>query len=252
MAHPLLFSVMAKGRLPLLAELALRSSTTGWLAAFYGALYICAAGDLKATGSLWIFGWPFAALLLAASAAHAWLGGIGVSAGLPSPIGWVRTTNAVVAETARGESVDEAALALTLLRLPVLPLANTVCCSGLSLLVVVAMAGLEWCVGGALRNVGPILAGGVIAILLYAAATFTVCEMLVAEPCRRVRRVGFERGLDPYAGPTVDTWVRVVVLAAPTVLALAVALQLAKASALPFCGCNISPERLEWVCEISK
>ncbi len=232
MAQPLLFSAMAKGRLPLLAELALRSSTTGWLAAFYGALYICAASDLHASGSLWIFGWPFAALLLGATALHAWLGGIGDAIGVPSPFSWVRTTNAVVTDTAREVPVDEGSLALALARLPAVPLAHTLWCSGLSLLVVVAMAVLEWRVGGGTRNVGPICVGGVIATLLYAAATFTACEMLIGEPCRRVRRVGFERGLDPYTGPTVDTWVRVVVLVAPTVLALAVALRLTPT--LPF------------------
>jgi signal transduction histidine kinase len=237
MAQPLLFSVMAKGRLPLLAELALRSSSTGWLAAFYGALYICASTDLRASGSLWIFGWPFAAMLVAATAIHAWFGGIGEPIGMPSPFAWVRTINAVVRDVS-GESpvteVDDTSLVLTLARLPAVPLAHTLWCSGLSILVCLATAGLEWRVGAGTRNVGPIIVGGVIATLLYAAATFTACEMLVADACRRVRRVGFDAGLDPYTGPTVDTWVRVIVLVAPTVLALAVALQLTQAPALPF------------------
>jgi len=233
MAQPLLFSVMAKGRLPLLAELALRSSTTGWLAAFYGALYICAATDLRASGSLWIFGWPFAAMLLAATALHGWFGGMGEAIGVPSPFAWVRTVNRVVTGTAAGTPVGEEALTLALARLPAVPLAHTLWCSCLSMLVVLGVAGLEWRFGAGTRNVAPIFVGGVIATLLYAAATFIVCEMLLADVCRRVRRAGFERGLDPYTGPTVDTWVRVVVLVAPTVLALAVALQLTRAPALP-------------------
>ena len=217
---------MPKVRVPLLAQLALLSSTTGWVAAFYGALYICAAGDLRATGSLWIFGWPFAALLLTASVAHGWLAGGGATLELRSPFGWVRTTNAVVSATESGALIEDTAIALAVARLPWVPVAHTLWCSFLSALVVITMAAVEWCVSGGTRNVGAIVTGGAIATLLYAATTFTVCELLVGEHCQRVRLAAFVRGLDPYVGPSVDTWVRVVILAAPTVVALTVAMRL--------------------------
>ncbi len=220
-------------RVPLLTGFALRSSATGWLAAFYGALYICAAGDLRATSTLWIFGWPFAAMLLAASAAHAWLAGGGETIGMRSPLAWVRTTNHTVAALARDADVDDDALTVAIARLPAAPIAHTVWCSALSAAVVVGMAVVEWRASGTTRNVGAIVAGGTIAMLLYAAATFTLCELLVSAHCHRVRRAGVRRGLDPYTGPTVDTWMRVVVLVAPTVLALAVALRLTMSPTLP-------------------
>ncbi len=236
MAHALLFSDVtspSRSRLPLLTDFALRSSATGWIAAFYGALYICAAGDLRATQTLWIFGWPFAAMLGAATAAHAWLAGGGGVLGLASPLRWVRTTNVTVARLGAGEAVDDDALAVAIARLPAVPIAHTMWCSALSAAVVAGMALLEWRVSGTTRNVSAIMAGGAIAMLLYGAATFTVCELLVGPHCHRVRRAGVGRGLDPYAGPTVDTWMRVVVLVSPTVLALAVALRLTMSEALP-------------------
>ncbi|MBI3770792.1 MAG: PAS domain S-box protein [Deltaproteobacteria bacterium] len=216
---------MRKLRVPLLAQLALLSSATGWIAAFYGAVYICAAGDLRATGSLWIFGGPFAALLLAATAAHAWLAGGGAVVGLRSPLAWVRTTNAVVSAIDGGEPVSDADVALAVTRVPWVPVTHTRWCSLLSAAVVVAMAAIEWRVSGGTRNVGAIVAGGTIATLLYAATTFTVCELLVGEHCQRLRGTAFARGLDPYVGPSIDTWVRVVVLTAPTVVALTVAMR---------------------------
>lgn len=235
MAHALLCRDVTSSQppVPLLTAFALRSSATGWLAAFYGALYIGAAGDLRATETLWIFGWPFASMLLAATAVHAWLAGGGAPAGAPSPFAWVRCTNATVAAVTRNETVADAELAVAIARLPGAPVAHALWCSCLSAAVVVGMAALEWRVSGTTRNVGAIVTGGAIAMLLYAAATFTVCELLVGEHCQRVRRAGFARGLDPYTGPTVHTWTRVVVIAAPTVLALAVALRLTMSPALP-------------------
>jgi len=56
-----------------LVQIVLRSAVTGWIAAFYGALYIYAKADFATTGSLWIFGWPFCALLALATLAHLWL-----------------------------------------------------------------------------------------------------------------------------------------------------------------------------------
>src|SRR5206468_7273656 len=48
----------------------LASTATAWPAAGYGALVIGIAGDLHATGTLWIFGWPFLVLLAVATVLH--------------------------------------------------------------------------------------------------------------------------------------------------------------------------------------
>ena len=87
--------------------------------------------------------------------------------------------------------------------LPWAPVMHATWCISLAGLVVVAIAALERSASGSMRNVGPILTGGTITMLLYGASTFTICELLVSEPCRDLRLAGVERGLDPYRGPTV-------------------------------------------------
>jgi len=224
---------MVKLRLPFQARLALASSATGWAAAVYGALYIYAAGDFRASGSLWIFGWPFGAMLLAATAAHFLLAGGGARFGIPSPSRAVTCTNRVIAATPRLEDTSEKDLATALAALPWAPVMHAAWCMSLAGLVVVTIAALERSATGTMRNVGPILTGGTITTLLYGGSAFTICELLVSKPCWDLRLAGVERGLDPYRGPTVDTWVRVTMLASPTVFALAVALRLTAAPELP-------------------
>lgn len=50
---------------PYSVSLAMATIAAAWPAAGYGALVIWTAGDFTATGSLWIFGWPFLVELLA-------------------------------------------------------------------------------------------------------------------------------------------------------------------------------------------
>src|SRR4051794_23974250 len=211
-------------RVPFLASVALASASAGWIAALYGALYIIAAADLRTTGTLWIFGWPFAVALVAATLVHVWVAGAGASLGVPSPFRWVQTVNVLVAsEAARG---DDAALAGGLARLAGIPVADAVVAMALALPVVFVMAALELVASGSTRNVMPIVTGGLIATLLYGASTFTLVELLVSHPVRTLRLAAAQRGLDPYPGRSVGTWVRVLTFAAPTVLALVVALRL--------------------------
>jgi PAS domain S-box-containing protein len=75
--------------------------------------------------------------------------------------------------------------------------------------------------------VGPILNGGAIATLLYGTTNFTVSDLLVSRRCQRLRLAAIRQQLDPYRGPTLQTWVRVATLTAPTVLALVVVQRLA-------------------------
>jgi PAS domain S-box-containing protein len=209
-------------RLPAsLVEIVLRSAITGWIAALYGALYIYAKADFAATGTLWLFTWPFFLLLTAATLVHLILVGAG-GARLPSPAPWVADLNRVLASSDPAE-LPPPLLTTALVRLPSFPAVDAICAALVAALVVFAMGALEWWVSGSTRNVEPVLVGGLIATVLYAAMSFTVTEMLVNRPCQRFRLAAARLGLDPYVGPTLATPVRIVTLATPTVLALLVA-----------------------------
>src|SRR6185369_658025 len=79
-----------------LVEIVLRSAITGWIAALYGALYIWARADFAATGTLWLFTWPFCLLLALATCGHLWAVGAG-GRRFPSPVRWVSELNRVLA-----------------------------------------------------------------------------------------------------------------------------------------------------------
>lgn len=204
-----------------LVEIVLRSAITGWIAALYGALYIYARADFAATGTLWLFTWPFFLLLALATLAHLWLVGAGNDR-LPSPVPWVGALNRVLAAPAP-DHLERDDLHLALVRLPGFPAIDAAWGSLCAGSVVVEMALLEWLVADTTRNLEPILVGGLIAVVLYSAMSFTVTEMLVNRPCQRLRLAAWRVGLDPYVGPTVATPVRIATLAIPTVLALVVA-----------------------------
>ena len=223
---------MPKMRLPPVARIVVQTAPAGWLAAIYGGLYIYATADFGTTGTFWILGWPFLAALVAATVAHLLLAGAGAPA-LPSPIGWVNDVNAVLDPEGRPEVAPRAVFERALACLPSMPAASAVCAVLLSGAVVAYMAAVEWLAAGGGRNVGPILVAGLIAVLLYGATTFTLTELLLARPCQRLRLAAVRRDLEPYAGATVDTRVRVAILAAPAVLALLVAPRLA-ASVAPY------------------
>jgi len=217
-------------RLPAsLVEIVLRSATTGWVAAFYGALYIYAKADFAATGTLWLFGGPFVALLAGATLVHLVLVGEG-GVRLPSPAGWVADLNRVLASR-EPEALPPSLLATALVRLPSFPAIDALWAASVAGLVVGVMGVLEWWVSGSTRNVAPVLVGGFIATVLYAAMSFTVTELLVNRPCQRLRLAAARLGLDPYVGPTLATPVRIATLATPTVLALLVAPPLVHARA---------------------
>jgi PAS domain S-box-containing protein len=218
--------VEIRPRLAFLAEVALVAAGTGWVAALYGALYIYATADFTSTGSFWVFGWPFLLALLLATATNLFLAGAGRQL-LPSPLGWVNAINRLMAVEGSPENAPVEDLPQALVRLPLFPTVNCLFAMGLASLVTAAMVGLEWMVAGTTRNVGPVLFGGTIATLTYGATNFAVSDLLVGRRCARLRLAGVRRGLDPYAGPTIHTWVRVVTLAAPTVLALMIASRLA-------------------------
>lgn len=209
-----------------LAQAALVAAATGWIAALYGALYIYAAADFTSTGSFWIFGWPFLLALLVATGVNLFVAGAG-GRRLPSPLRWVNAINRLLESEASPEdaSVDELRWALA--RLPLFPIVNCICAMLLGVVVTAWMVGLEWLVAGTMRNVGPISFAGTIATLTYGATNFAVGDLLVARRCARLRLAGVRRGIDPYAGPAIHTWARVITLAAPTVLALMIASRLA-------------------------
>jgi len=204
-----------------LVEIVQRSAITGWIAALYGALYIYARADFAATGTLWLFTWPFFVLLALATLAHLWLVGAGGDR-VPSPARWVGELNRVLAEP-DPERVAPDRLHVALVRLPGFPAIDALWGSLCAGSVVVAMGLLEWLVADATRNLEPILVGGLIAVVLYSAMSFTVTEMLVNRPCQRLRLAASRMGLEPYVGPTLATPVRIATLAIPTVLALVVA-----------------------------
>jgi PAS domain S-box-containing protein len=209
-------------RLPAsLVGIVLRSAITGWIAALYGALYIYAKADFGYTGTLWLFTWPFCVILAFATLAHLVLVGVG-GRWVPSPVDWVREVNRVLA-TREPEELSPETLTAALVRMPGFPAVDAMWSALAAGIVVLLMGLLEWQVAGSTRNVEPVLVGGLIATVLYAAMSFTVTEMLVHRPCQRLRLAAARVGLDPYVGPTLATPVRIVTLATPTILALVVA-----------------------------
>lgn len=210
-----------------LVEIVLRSAITGWIAALYGALYIYAKADFAATGTLWLFTWPFFVVLALATFAHLLLVGVGTPR-LPSPLGWARTLNVALASR-EPETLPRTTLAEALVALPRFPAVDGVWAAVLAGAVVVVMALLEWWLARSTRNLEPILVGGLIATVLYSAMSFTMTEMLVHRPCQRLRLAAASVGLDPYVGPSLPTSVRILTLATPTVLALIVAPPLVQA-----------------------
>jgi PAS domain S-box-containing protein len=213
---------MPKVQLSPTASIVVRTACAGWVAAIYGALYIYATADFASTGSLWIFGWPFVAALVVATVIHLLLAGM-LWPWLPSPVGWVNDVNVLCAPQGRPETAAAPTLERVLRWLPAAPKVEGAFTMVLAVAVVLYMAVLEWVCGGSLRNVGPVLIGGLIATLLYGTTTFTLTELLIAKPCQRLRLAAVRRDLDPYPGVTVSTRMRVAILAAPTFLALLVA-----------------------------
>src|SRR5262249_30589783 len=156
--------------------------------------------DFAATGSLWIFGWPFVVALSIATLVHVVLVG-GGGTRLPSPVPWVNVVNRVLAAETVIERQPPEAITTALVRLPSFPACDAMWATVVATAVVITMGLLEWSVGGSTRNVEPVVVGGLIATVLYGAMSFTVTEMLVSVPCQRLRLAAARAGLDPYVGP---------------------------------------------------
>jgi PAS domain S-box-containing protein len=104
---------------------------------------------------------------------------------------------------------------------------NAAVSMSLAFMVVAAMTLLEWWFAGGTRNFGAIIAGGLIATLLYGNTNFAVGDLLMRPHIQRLRIAASARGLDPYEGASVNTWLRISSAAIPTILALLVASRLA-------------------------
>ena len=208
-------------RLPFTVRIGLATSATAWPAAGYGALTIVVAGDLHATGTTWIFGWPFLLLLGAATLIHA-LAATG-RFGYRS----LATLNQLLASPRTLAARPPATLREVLAALVRFPVWNAWLSGALAMNVVIAAAGLErLAVGGPSPNTGVIVRAGLYATLLYSAASMALGELLVRPVCRDLRRAAHQAGVDPYDGYVVPPWRRVSAAMLPTLVALLVATEI--------------------------
>lgn len=214
-------------RWPWASLIALATTATAWPAAGYGALLIWAAGDLAGTGTLWIFGWPFLGELLVANALHLLAVGAGARFGIP-PL--FRSLGALDEAAARRDdlgALDPATLRTALHAAARFPVWDVAIGLVLSLLVVVASAGLEWWVAGpASPNVWVIVRGGCYATALYVTAGLALSELLTRPVCRDLRRAAAAAGLECYDGFVIGGAWRIAMTVVPTITALLVATEI--------------------------
>jgi PAS domain S-box-containing protein len=220
--------VRASPAIPYTCRVALATSAAGWPAAGYGALAIAVAGDFVSTGSAWIFGLPFIALLVVATLLHLLVMGLGSAAGLPALHPGMRALDRALDPRGRPQpcsTEDLIRAADAIARLPVWDLVGT---SVLSLAVVVGCELLELAVAGpGSPNFGVIARGGLIACAIYQSAGLILAELVVRPGCRALRREALQRGIT--LGPTFVIARRYRVLAAivPPVASLALAVEIA-------------------------
>ena len=203
----------------------LLTAATAWPAAGYGALTITEAGRLVDAGTVWVFGWPFVALLLVATMMAQLALGLGEPIGVPPVLPAIGALNRVLADAAPNpRDVGELRAALrAAVRFPV-----WIACIGLVLClpVIFGVAALEYRAAPAgLDSFWVIVRGGVHASLLYGAAAFALAELLVRPACRTLRRLAAERGLDVDDGFVVPVTWRIAGMAMPTVVAIMVAIE---------------------------
>ncbi len=212
-------------RWPFAPLVGLLTAATAWPAAGYGALTITEAGRLLEAGTVWVFGWPFVALLLVATMLAQLALGLGEPIGVPPILPAIGALNRVLANPAPNPT-DVAELRSALraaVRFPV-----WMACIGLGLCVpvIVGTAAIEYRAAPAgLDSFWVIVRGGIHASLLYGAAAFALAELLVRPACRALRRLAAERGLDMDDGFVVPVTWRIAGMAMPTVVAIMVAIE---------------------------
>jgi PAS domain S-box-containing protein len=212
-------------RWPWAGLVSLASTATAWPAAGYGALVIGVAGDLHATGTLWIFGWPFLVLLAVATVLHQLAFGAGARWGIPAMFPGVQALDRAV--RLGDAALDRATLTAALPAVVRFPGWNAATGLVLALLVTVGCAVCEH-IAAAPRpgNTWVILRGGLYATALYTAASVALTELLTRPAARRLRRIAADLGLEPYDGYVVRRGWRIAAMVAPTVVALLVAAEI--------------------------
>jgi PAS domain S-box-containing protein len=213
------------GRVPYASRMALAAIATAWPAAGYGALVIWLAGDLARHGTLWIFGWPFVALLAAATAMHLAAVGGGARFGVPPLFRNLAVLDRAVDADAR--ALDAATLRAALGAATRFPLWDAGLGVVLALGVTAACAALARAWGdGASGDVAVIVRGGLYATALHGAAGLALAEILVRPTCRTLRRAAADAGIDPYEGFALGGAWRIATLVVPIVVALLVAAEI--------------------------
>ena len=216
---------LAGRRWPYAPLVALLTAATAWPAAGYGALTITEAGRLLDAGTVWVFGWPFIGQLLLATLAAQLTMGLGARLGIPPVSPAIDALNRVMSQPVPAPAdIDELRAALrAAVRLPV-----WIASMGLLLCipVILGTAVLEYLAAPAgLSSFWVIVRGGIHASLLYGGAAFLLGELLVRPACRTLRRLALESGLDMDEGFVVPLFWRIATMAAPTVVAIMVAIE---------------------------
>jgi PAS domain S-box-containing protein len=211
---------------PRASTIAFFTSLSAWPAAAYGALVIWAAGDFAASHTLWIFGWPFFLELLAASLLHR----LAVGAGERWGVGpFVPNINAFdhVAEPGLPRDARAAHLERSLRAAERFPIWNVAIGLGLSAVVVIMSATLEWLAAGANpANTWVIVRGGCYAVALYGVASLALGEWLTRPICRGLRLRTAAVGVERYGDVTLNRAGRIAVMLVPTLTALLVAVEI--------------------------
>ncbi len=210
--------------------IALVTSLSAWPAAAYGALVVCVAGDFRASGTLWIFGWPFLLELLIASALHLLAVGAGARLGLPSPVRGIDAFDRPIDSVELSPAAHHERLSHALRAAERFPIVNGAIGMVISVLVVLATAVVEQvCSRPGAANTWVIVRGGVYAIALYAPANLALGEWLARPICRNLRVAAAATDIERYGSATLSRSGRLALLAVPTLVALGVAVELGAA-----------------------
>lgn len=220
----------ARQQIPFSAALALVTLTTAWPAAGYGALVIWVAGDFAATDSYWVFGWPFALMLLSATVSHLLLLGLGPSALMLPMLRRMPFFHAAGNYTAQLDKLDARAVGTLLHAVARLPLINACVGGVLATAVVIAAVLTESAVAKTDLNLGVIARGGMLVTMLYACTSLSLGDLLTRGACRDVRRRAGELGIAPYDGFTVPAFWLVTASFVPTIVSVLVALEIGMSS----------------------